>query len=495
MKNLTIKRLCTVVLSLTLTVFSVAELISCKTTAGDSEKASVESTSQSTSQSASESSSEKEIQTYTYKTTDGGVLITGYTGNSYETLKVPEKIADETVIGIADNAFNTENTANNADALNAVKTIVFKGEIKTVGNYNFYGMNNITEVVLPSSVTTVGSQCFFNCASLKKVSIPAGAEMDFSRSPFANCPELTEVHVPANISGFCASTAFASANTNLVITFDGNSNFWYYMSENARENLSAAKYVYNNGKTLEKDNGQEYILNSDGNSYTLAGFYDTVKNTADNTAVTSYFVQSEYKGKPITAIGPAVFNSKAYASATVAAWLKSELKALIIGIGTANGNSVTWTDNNVKNLGNYNFVSLEVCTQLRTPSVIDNTTLCGCYIDLNATSFIRVPRGVKIMNDCFQWSGSFMNGVVTNWLVLPMLDKFTGNSWTGKASGFGIMLDCSNDTVMSEYDALLNRSTDIPQATRDFFKTFSHAIVLGSGGAGLSYDWFLVNGF
>lgn len=160
----------------------------------------------------------------------------------------------------------------------------------------------------------------------------------------------------------------------------------------------------------------------------------------------------------------------------------------------------TYSDNNVKHIGSHNFVAMESVTQLRVPTEIDDTVMVGCYIDIIGANFIRVPRGVETMTDCFQWSNAFFNGVAARWLVLPSsIKEFNGNSWTGKANGFGVVMDCANADAGAEFEKVIDAShctrSDWEGAVVPFFKTFSGAgLVVGEGGA-FNYDLFLTLGF
>ena len=443
---------------------------------------------------------------FAFEAVEGGYAITGCTGTVTDTLTIPATLLGKPVVALANDALSGEPYGNdeegtNSNPLSKVKTIVFEAKLTSIGDYNFYGMDALTEVVLPATVTYVGSQCFYNCKNLTKVVIPDGATVDMSRAPFANCPALVEIELPATLKNQSAEGAFANANEALAITFGGNSNLWYYLTSAASANLAKATMTYNGGKTIEQDgNGTEFILNDDGESYTLVGFYDTVKAGEPLAPVGAYTVPTEFNGKPITGIGAAVFNAKAYANEEIATWMKT-MVALIIGVMTPNAaGAFDYSDNNVKNIGSHNFVAMESVAQLRVPTEIDDTVMVGCYIDIIGANFIRVPRGVETMTDCFQWSNAFFNGVAARWLVLPSsIKEFNGNSGTGKANGFGVVMDCANADAGAEFEKVIDAShctrSDWEGAVVPFFKTFSGAsLVVGEGGA-FNYDLFLTLGF
>lgn len=119
---------------------------------------------------------------------------------------------------------------------------------------------------------------------------------------------------------------------------------------------------------MRDGNGSEYLLceDAEGNDYyTLVGFYDTVKAGDPLAPVAGYTIPKTYNDIPIKAIGEAVFNANAYANEDVANWLESTVTAVIVGImNIAEDQTVTWSDNNVTSIGNYNFVGMTACAQL-----------------------------------------------------------------------------------------------------------------------------------
>ncbi len=432
-----------------------------------------------------------------FAATEGGYTIKGF-NKIMEKMTVPAEILGKPVVSISDNVFSGEK-------MKAVKEIVFSGDIKEIGDFNFFGMDSLVSVVLPDSVTRVGAQCFYNCKNLIKVVIPADAVMDMSRSAFADCPALEEITLPANFENVCEQGAFSNIKTGVKINCAGTQTVWYLTVKAASANLAAAEITFNGGKQTEKDNGAEYLLNEDGESYTLVGFYDAVKDP-DGNPIAGYTVPETFNGKPITKIGAAVFNANAYENQTITDWMKG-MGALIIGVMVPpekEGDAVQWLDNKVTVIGDFNFVGMSSLTQLRLPSKLDNKVMKGCFSDLNGATFLRVPRGVEILEDCFQWSGSFFGGNPGRWLVLPAsLKEFAGNCWTGTASAFGFVFDCKNEVAVDTLTALLDASKCTTPAWEGaivpFFKTFANpaaGLVLGEGNQhGFSYDLFIGLGF
>lgn len=421
-----------------------------------------------------------------------GYAITGYPGIAKETLTIPAEILGKPVLALASSALDATNAVDsNVESLKAVKNIVFEADIVSVGDYNFFSMPNLEKVILPESVTSVGVQCFYDCASLTEVSIPAGATMNLAKAPFANCPNLVKLALPDTLYGTADSGAFSGSNANLKITVGVNSNVWYLFTRAAKANWEKAGITYNNGKAIEQDgNGVEYLLSEDGSYYTLAGFYDTAKH--EGAAVAGYTIPDTFNNKPIKAIGDAVFNSDAYENAEIANWIRNGLGAVVV---------TSTTGTNVEYLGNYNFVGMNAITLYRLPVEIKNERLIGCFNNINTcigmntiTSGIRIPRGVKVMEDCFNWTGSaWFNSALNPFIYLPAsLERFEGSCFGGSAIAFFVVMDCADGESVSKFDAIIDNSPSLPVAVSTFLKTLSHPVgggfpfVMGDGGIWLT---------
>ena len=116
-------------------------------------------------------------QAYLFQT-DGNGYITGfkeeyitYSDSGYdrtctvdiETLTIPNKIENETIIGIKDGAFSY---------FNDIKSVIISNGITSIGYDAFYYCDNLTNITIPNSVTSIGKSAFFGCTSLTSVTIP-----------------------------------------------------------------------------------------------------------------------------------------------------------------------------------------------------------------------------------------------------------------------------------------------------------------------------------
>lgn len=453
----------------------------------------------------------------------GTGMITGYTGGLFDTLTIPAAILGVDVTGIGNGAFDAAKWPSLAN----VKTIDFSEatNLTTIGNENFNDMPALESVSLPATVTSVGYQCFFRCPNLTTVTIPEDATMDVSRAPFAFCDSLTSVTLPATLEGESDVGAFAltpseegegeaaaPADTarGLTVTFPGLRYELGIHMYKAAANFADIEVVYGGTDEIIRDgNGVEYVLNEDGASYTLVGFYDVPEAPPAEgeppAPVTGYTIPqtfdpdgpvnedagtgSQYEALPITGIGDGVFNSKAYVNAEVATWLST-----LTGIVLEGGTSGT----NVDSIGNYNYVSL-AATQIQLPVSITNETLVGCFNDITPSMYntifpvIRIPKGVKVLRDCLNWTATSTStlfaGAGNASLILPdSLEKFEGECWGYNATpgGFFIVLEYPDSTARDEFQDILDNSevtTASWSATLGLFdQYFTAQFIYGEGG-------------
>lgn len=414
----------------------------------------------------------------------GTGLITGYTGVLFDTLTIPATILGVNVTGIGVNAFDAETYPSLAN----VKTIDFSEatNLTTIGQWNFYNMPALESVSLPATVTSVGAQCFVNCPNLTTVTIPETATFNMDGTPFAFCESLTSVTLPANLEGTCDIGAFAldteedaSAARSLTVNFPGLRYELGIHMYNAAANFTDIEVVYGNADEIIRDgNGVEYVLNEDGASYTLVGFYAPPATPDNPDGVTGYTIPQTFdpdgtegsaEALPVTGIGDGVFNSKAYVNADVITWLNTTLNGGIILEG---GTSET----NIESIGNYNYVSL-AATQIQLPVSITNETLVGCFNDITGTvlgysafTTLRIPKGVKVLRDCLNWTSSdtvqWFNGQMNPFILLPAsLEKFEGECWSYGSqataavnTGLFTVMEGADADARTKFQAILDAS-------------------------------------
>jgi len=73
-----------------------------------------------------------------------------------------------------------------------IKTLVFNGNVTTIGDYAFSNCSGLTSVTIPASVTSIGVAAFNGCSGLISATIPSSTTT-IGNSAFAGCNALTSV--------------------------------------------------------------------------------------------------------------------------------------------------------------------------------------------------------------------------------------------------------------------------------------------------------------
>ena len=105
---------------------------------------------------------------------------------------------------------------NNRDR---IKTVVFDGEVTSIGNAAFEGCVNLESITLPDSLRTIGEKAFTSCESLKSISIPANVT-SIGDEAFGNCKSFTSITLPAKITSI-SNYMFSSCEQLTKFTFLG----------------------------------------------------------------------------------------------------------------------------------------------------------------------------------------------------------------------------------------------------------------------------------
>lgn len=70
-----------------------------------------------------------------------------------------------------------------------IKKVTFNGEVRSIGNYAFYGCSNLKTISIPDSVTSIGICSFAECG-LSSITIPDSV-VSLGSSAFSNCTDLS----------------------------------------------------------------------------------------------------------------------------------------------------------------------------------------------------------------------------------------------------------------------------------------------------------------
>ena len=81
-----------------------------------------------------------------------------------------------------------------------IQSIVFEGDVASIGNYAFYGCSALTSLTMPNTVTSIGDYAFSGCSVLPQFDISDMTALTaIGTYAFNGCKKLTEIVVPANV--------------------------------------------------------------------------------------------------------------------------------------------------------------------------------------------------------------------------------------------------------------------------------------------------------
>lgn len=163
-----------------------------------------------------------------------GVRITGWDGNAYGSLEIPEYIFNRRVTSIESYAFSGCDKLLSITIPTSVKSIgesAFDGcrnlsrvslpeGICRIERATFRGCESLTTITIPSSVSHIGEEAFADCWSLIHVSIPAGLSSIGNRS-FVNCESLLAIDIPSSVVNIGESSFESCRNLRIVTLSEG----------------------------------------------------------------------------------------------------------------------------------------------------------------------------------------------------------------------------------------------------------------------------------
>ena len=125
---------------------------------------------------------------------DGGITITGYTGDETE-LVIPGEIDGKGVTSIGDSAFR------DCSSLTSIK---IPAGVTSIGDFAFEYCYGLTSIEIPAGVTSIGESAFEHCSGLTSIEISAGVTSIGNRA-FYNCSGLTSIEIPAGVTSIGVS--------------------------------------------------------------------------------------------------------------------------------------------------------------------------------------------------------------------------------------------------------------------------------------------------
>ena len=320
---------------------------------------------------------------FTFEETEGGLTITGFTGE-FGKVEIPESINGQTVVGIADYAFegnaymqvvsvpaSVVSIGENAFADSALYSITMAG-VKTIGAHAFEGCAALAEVALPDTLTALGAYAFQDCSALLNIELPQSV-VALSEGLFSGCEWLVSVGLPAGLETIGAG-AFRGCARIAAIDVGANVS---EISSDAFDGCSALTA----------------FSSADGNMY-----YKTVDGVLFNKAGTQLMAYPAGRADSIYAIpgGVTMIAANAMRSSRITELrLNDELTA--IGEGALSGSMLLETIAFNKKLADIGVNAFEGCANLREVTIPDSVGKIGAEaFDMTGLTRIYIPPQTEL---------------------------------------------------------------------------------------------------
>ena len=320
---------------------------------------------------------------FTFEETEGGLTITGFTGE-FGKVEIPESINGQTVVGIADYAFegnaymqvvsvpaSVVSIGENAFADSALYSITMAG-VKTIGAHAFEGCASLAEVVLPDTLTALGAYAFQDCSALLNIELSQSV-VALSEGLFSGCEWLVSVGLPAGLETIGAG-AFRGCARIAAIDVGAN------VSEISPD-------------AFEGCNALAAFSAADGNMY-----YKAVDGVLFNKAGTQLMAYPAGRADSIYAIpgGVTMIAANAMRSSRITELrLNDELTA--IGEGALSGSMLLETIAFNKKLTDIGANAFEGCANLREVTIPDSVGKIGAEaFDMTGLTRIYIPPQTEL---------------------------------------------------------------------------------------------------
>ncbi|MCR5305589.1 MAG: leucine-rich repeat protein [Oscillospiraceae bacterium] len=187
---------------------------------------------------AAQGTGETDTWTYTYDTVTNQATVTGYKGQRFVNVTIPQTLGGYTVTGIGNRAFwqkyltgitipgTVTTIGKDAFGWNRMQSISIPSGVTSLPEGVFWYCYYMTSATLPN-VTSVGNGAFYHCSGLTTVSAPKVKTI--GNNAFDNCTALNSISLPKTEtigSGcFYKCTGLTAASMPLVKTIGNNSFF------------------------------------------------------------------------------------------------------------------------------------------------------------------------------------------------------------------------------------------------------------------------------
>ena len=148
-----------------------------------------------------------------YALDNNGTLYVSGSGNMYNSQEwssnkhnIKSVVFSGNITSIGDRAF--ESCVN-------LTSIKIPDSVTSIGNYAFYYCSSLKSIVLPESITTIGAGAFYVCWNLTKVELNYGLT-SIGNGAFTSCTSLKSINIPDSVSNI-GSNAFSNCTSLTTI--------------------------------------------------------------------------------------------------------------------------------------------------------------------------------------------------------------------------------------------------------------------------------------
>ena len=308
---------------------------------------------------------------FTYETHYDEIYITGYSGEATTNLIIPSFIDDKPVTKILSNAFK-----NNTN----IQTISIS-QLVEIENEAFSGCVNLKQLNLPR-IQNIGQKAFYNCENLSNVEI--SNVKNIGDQAFYGCSSLLSIKLSNNIENIGNQALGYSADDQIIPTF-----VVYGYAETVAEEYANTENITFRAMFTNLEHFYYNTYSNNGNTEIYISFVDSF--TAGNL-----IIPSEYKGIPITKIGPQAFYNCSFITGII---LPSSIKT--IDQQAFYGCTLLESINleNVTSIGTHSFWQCTSLKELNAPLLeeIPTYAFAGC----NSLTIANIPNAKLIGENTF----------------------------------------------------------------------------------------------
>ena len=118
-----------------------------------------------------------------------------------------------------------------ASNIGTVKEIIISENVKSIGDYAFYGCSGLTSITISNSVESIGNYAFSGCSELTSITIPNSVK-SIGNYAFSGCSGLTSITIPNSVKSIgdyvfsgCSKVTNIAFEENIKLTTIGSNAF------------------------------------------------------------------------------------------------------------------------------------------------------------------------------------------------------------------------------------------------------------------------------